>query len=118
MYYNIFYLKINTLLSYAGSLIDMPAVRIFTLYAGLAVLIDFILQVTCFVALLSLDARRRLVRIKKDYFFFVYLLIFTNGWMTKNKLKYTPSINNSTSPLTYLSNHRRPTDRSHFVVFA
>ena len=36
----------------------MPAVRIFSLYAAVAVLIDFFLQVTCFVALMSLDAKR------------------------------------------------------------
>lgn len=37
----------------------MPAVRSFALYAALAVLMDFILQMTAFVALLSLDARRQ-----------------------------------------------------------
>lgn len=37
----------------------MPAVRSFALYAALAVLMDFMLQMTAFVALLSLDARRQ-----------------------------------------------------------
>lgn len=37
----------------------MPAVKTFALYAALAVLMDFILQITAFVALLSLDARRQ-----------------------------------------------------------
>lgn len=37
----------------------MPAVKAFALYAALAVLMDFILQMTAFVALLSLDARRQ-----------------------------------------------------------
>ncbi|KAL1418222.1 hypothetical protein MTO96_026105 [Rhipicephalus appendiculatus] len=37
----------------------MPAVKTFALYAGLALLVDFLLQVTCFVALLTLDAKRR-----------------------------------------------------------
>lgn len=37
----------------------MPAVKSFALYAALAVLMDFILQMTAFVALLSLDARRQ-----------------------------------------------------------
>lgn len=49
----------------------MPAVRAFALYAGLALLIDFIMQVmaffyefyvvqvTCFVALMSLDMERQ-----------------------------------------------------------
>lgn len=43
-----------------GALTPMPAVRIFSLYAALAVLIDFILQITCFVSLMTLDCRREL----------------------------------------------------------
>lgn len=43
---------------FLGALSSMPAVHIFALYSGLALLIDFLLQITCFVALLSLDARR------------------------------------------------------------
>lgn len=37
----------------------MPAVKSFALYAALAVLMDFVLQMTAFVALLSLDTRRQ-----------------------------------------------------------
>ena len=37
----------------------MPAVRTFSMFAGLAIFCDFILQVTCFVAVLALDARRQ-----------------------------------------------------------
>lgn len=37
----------------------MPAVKSFALYAALAVLVDFVLQMTAFVALLSLDCRRQ-----------------------------------------------------------
>ena len=37
----------------------MPAVRIFSLYAAAAVFFDFLLQITAFVALLSLDAKRQ-----------------------------------------------------------
>lgn len=37
----------------------MPAVRIFSLYAAAAVFFDFLLQVTAFVALLSLDSKRQ-----------------------------------------------------------
>ncbi|CAH2093182.1 unnamed protein product [Euphydryas editha] len=44
---------------FLGALSDMPAVRAFALYAGAALLIDFLLQVTCFVALLALDTRRQ-----------------------------------------------------------
>lgn len=43
---------------FLGGLSDMPAVYAFALYAGLALVIDFFLQMTCFVALLSLDAHR------------------------------------------------------------
>ncbi|XP_071957637.1 NPC intracellular cholesterol transporter 1-like [Antedon mediterranea] len=44
---------------FLGALTEMPAVRTFALYAGLAVLIDFVLQVTAFVALLTLDCKRQ-----------------------------------------------------------
>eukprot|EP00058_Branchiostoma_floridae_P002933 XP_002588421.1 hypothetical protein BRAFLDRAFT_116988 [Branchiostoma floridae] len=42
-----------------GGLSNMPAVRVFSLYAGLAVFFDFLLQITCFVSLLTIDARRQ-----------------------------------------------------------
>ncbi|WAR17615.1 NPC1-like protein [Mya arenaria] len=38
---------------------DMPAVREFALYAAMAVLFDFILQVTCFISLMTIDAKRQ-----------------------------------------------------------
>lgn len=44
---------------FLGGLSDMPAVRAFALYAGMALLIDFLLQITCFVSLLALDAVRQ-----------------------------------------------------------
>ncbi|KAJ8339483.1 hypothetical protein SKAU_G00362690 [Synaphobranchus kaupii] len=44
---------------FLGALSSMPAVKSFALYAALAVLMDFVLQITAFVALLSLDARRQ-----------------------------------------------------------
>lgn len=46
---------------YTGALTDMPAVRAFALYAGLALLVDFVLQITCFVSLLALDTVRQAV---------------------------------------------------------
>ena len=42
-----------------GSLTNMPAVQAFCIYSGVAIIANFILQVTCFSALLSLDLRRR-----------------------------------------------------------
>ncbi|KAJ0174474.1 hypothetical protein K1T71_009582 [Dendrolimus kikuchii] len=44
---------------FLGALSDMPAVRAFALYAGGALLVDFLLQVTCFVALLAIDTHRQ-----------------------------------------------------------
>ncbi|XP_011329204.1 NPC intracellular cholesterol transporter 1 isoform X4 [Ooceraea biroi] len=43
---------------FLGGLSDMPAVKAFALYAGMALLVDFILQITCFVSLLALDTIR------------------------------------------------------------
>ncbi|KAJ8923333.1 hypothetical protein NQ315_001891 [Exocentrus adspersus] len=44
---------------FLGGLSDMPAVKAFALYAGMALLFDFLLQITCFVSLLALDTRRQ-----------------------------------------------------------
>ena len=41
-----------------SAMTPMPGVRAFSLYASLAIGLNFLLQSTCFVALLSLDARR------------------------------------------------------------
>lgn len=41
-----------------GALSDMPAVRTFALYSSVALLIDFIFQITTFIALMVLDLRR------------------------------------------------------------
>lgn len=37
----------------------MPAVRTFSLYAGTAILINYILQITCFLAVLIWDSKRQ-----------------------------------------------------------
>ncbi|XP_057160321.1 NPC1-like intracellular cholesterol transporter 1 [Ursus arctos] len=44
---------------FLGALTPMPAVRTFALTSGFAVVLDFLLQVSAFVALLSLDSRRQ-----------------------------------------------------------
>ncbi|RZF39227.1 hypothetical protein LSTR_LSTR010321 [Laodelphax striatellus] len=44
---------------FIGSLSDMPAVRAFALYAGVALLLDFVFQITCFVSILTLDTLRQ-----------------------------------------------------------
>ncbi|KAK1304424.1 hypothetical protein QJS10_CPB11g02148 [Acorus calamus] len=41
-----------------GSFIPMPACRVFSMFAALAVLLDFLLQVTAFVALIIFDSLR------------------------------------------------------------
>lgn len=42
----------------SGAFSSMPAVNTFAMYASLSILINFLLQTTAFVALLSLDSRR------------------------------------------------------------
>ncbi|XP_033613302.1 NPC intracellular cholesterol transporter 1 [Fukomys damarensis] len=44
---------------FLGGLSVMPAVHTFSLFAGMAVFIDFLLQITCFVSLLGLDIKRQ-----------------------------------------------------------
>jgi len=36
----------------------MPAIKTFAEYSTLAILLNFLLQITCFVSLLSIDSRR------------------------------------------------------------
>lgn len=42
----------------SGALSSMPAVNTFAMYASLSVLVNFLLQITAFVSLLSLDSQR------------------------------------------------------------
>ncbi|CAD7680480.1 unnamed protein product [Nyctereutes procyonoides] len=44
---------------FLGALTPMPAVKTFALTSGFAIVLDFLLQVSAFVALLSLDSRRQ-----------------------------------------------------------
>lgn len=53
----------NILYSSKGAMTDMPAVRVFSLYAGQAVLFDFLLQISVFIGLMTLDARRQEVKV-------------------------------------------------------
>ncbi|XP_057435160.1 uncharacterized protein LOC130727894 isoform X2 [Lotus japonicus] len=51
--------SLSEVLAFAvGSFISMPACRVFSMFAALAVLLDFVLQVTAFVALIVLDSQR------------------------------------------------------------
>ncbi|XP_037364629.1 NPC intracellular cholesterol transporter 1 [Talpa occidentalis] len=49
----------ETVAFFLGALSVMPAVHTFSLFAGMAVFIDFLLQITCFVSLLGLDIKRQ-----------------------------------------------------------
>uniref|UniRef100_A0A8C0GUA5 NPC intracellular cholesterol transporter 1 n=1 Tax=Chelonoidis abingdonii TaxID=106734 RepID=A0A8C0GUA5_CHEAB len=49
----------ETVAFFLGTLSTMPAVRTFSLFAGMAVFIDFLLQITCFISLLGLDIKRQ-----------------------------------------------------------
>ncbi|CAL1281505.1 unnamed protein product [Larinioides sclopetarius] len=44
---------------FIGTLTEMPAVRLFALYAGVALLVNFFLQMTCFLGLFILDSKRQ-----------------------------------------------------------
>ncbi|XP_061187973.1 NPC intracellular cholesterol transporter 1-like [Saccostrea echinata] len=48
----------ESLAFFLGALTDMPAVRVFSLYSAMAVLLDFLFQITVFVAIMTLDAKR------------------------------------------------------------
>lgn len=41
----------------------MPAVKAFALYAAMAVFVDFLFQISCFVSILTLDTKRQEVSI-------------------------------------------------------
>eukprot|EP01135_Chromosphaera_perkinsii_P007641 Nk52_evm97s914 gene=Nk52_evmTU97s914 len=43
-----------------GCLANMPAVKVFSMFAAASVFINFLLQITCFVSLLALDSKREL----------------------------------------------------------
>ncbi|CAH8572285.1 unnamed protein product [Heterobilharzia americana] len=47
---------------FCGALTTMPAVRVFALYAAMAIVFNFLLQIFAFVALLTLDGRRYAAR--------------------------------------------------------
>ena len=42
-----------------GTIVTMPAVNSFAAYSAVAVFVDFLLQITCFLALVAIDARRK-----------------------------------------------------------
>jgi Niemann-Pick C1 protein len=57
---------------FLGALTPMPAVRLFSLYAAVSVLIDFLLQITIFVTFITLD-HKRTVENRIDVFCFLQI---------------------------------------------
>lgn len=49
----------ETVAFFLAGLIGMPAVKTYTMFAGMAVLCNFLMQITCFVAVLAIDAKRK-----------------------------------------------------------
>ncbi|KAG8571041.1 hypothetical protein GDO81_011513 [Engystomops pustulosus] len=49
----------ETVAFFLGALSSMPAVRTFSLFAGMAIFFDFLLQITLFVSLLGMDIKRQ-----------------------------------------------------------
>ncbi|XP_054268696.1 NPC intracellular cholesterol transporter 1-like [Macrosteles quadrilineatus] len=43
---------------FLGALSDMPAVKAFALYAAMALFVDFLFQISCFISILTLDTKR------------------------------------------------------------
>nr|CAD7409445.1 unnamed protein product [Timema cristinae] len=71
------------------ALSDMPAVHTFALYATVALLLDFIFQITCFIALLALDDKRQAVSTPTRVSRFS-LLRRQYGWVPLQNLILTP----------------------------
>ncbi|XP_065167705.1 NPC intracellular cholesterol transporter 1 homolog 1b-like [Atheta coriaria] len=88
-----------------GTLSDMPAVHTFAFFATIALLFDFLLQITAFIALLAIDERRYKEN-RWDFCFCVKQersdgLTFSEGWFFKAwKKYYTPFI--MSKPMRYI----------------
>lgn len=48
----------ETVCFFIGSLSDMPVVKTFALYAAMALVFNFFFQISCFVGLLTLNAKK------------------------------------------------------------
>ena len=64
---------------FTGALTDMPAVRVFSLYSAMAVLLDFLFQITVFVAIMTLDAKREEVNRNQIMSFCLSSMISTDA---------------------------------------
>jgi Niemann-Pick C1 protein len=68
-----------------GSLTNMPAVQAFCLYAGMAVIVNYFLQMTAFVALLTIDLRRSM----SNRLEFAACIQVENKWITRDWINVT-----------------------------
>ncbi|CAF3870539.1 unnamed protein product [Rotaria sordida] len=95
---------------FLGALTPMPAVRLFSLYAAVSVLIDFFLQITIFVTFITLD-HKRTIENRIDVFCCLQisrdktnsqprcLSLPRVSWFKPKISKKRPSISNNQSPL-------------------
>ena len=83
-----------------SALTPMPGVRAFSLYASLAIVLNFLMQITCFVVLLTLDAKREKAK-RVDLLCFIKLNVDSDIFNNKKsflhkffKNVYTPLLLN------------------------
>ena len=67
---------------FIGSITDMPAVKVFALNAALAIIFNFILQITAFLALIKLD----LMRLEANRYDIIYCIKSPEPKPSENKV--------------------------------
>ncbi|CAF3696663.1 unnamed protein product [Rotaria sp. Silwood1] len=94
---------------FLGALTPMPAVRLFSLYAGMSVLIDFLLQITIFISLITLD-QKRTIQNRFDIFYCIKISNKNNHehnrwkWFKKNSKNNNINSLETTTPITIEEN--------------
>eukprot|EP01080_Neovahlkampfia_damariscottae_P003800 gene3800-6961_t len=68
-----------------GSLTNMPAVQAFCLYAGMAIIVNYFLQMTAFISLLAIDMNRQM----SNRLEFAACIQVENKWITRDWLNVT-----------------------------
>ncbi|KAG8185077.1 hypothetical protein JTE90_029694 [Oedothorax gibbosus] len=90
---------------FIGTLTEMPAVKIFALYAGVALLVNFFLQMTCFLVLFNLDSKRQ-EKGRLDAFCCIKISNITSDKPKKNKGLMYGAIKNIFAPFLMNNNVR------------
>lgn len=93
-----------------GGAVQMPAISTFAGYASVAILADFLFQITCFVALLALDARRTAVNML--YSHCNTILIFD---CQDNRMDCLPCISLRAPPVEHRESYMRHFVREYFA---